>query len=103
MPEKQINEWIVPTMAGMLVSLLRRFRKNRNERFGVVVVRFLTHVGTCMIAGYIVGGAIDYLEYPRLLAPMCALAGLYGTMLVDWVEETGLVFLTTWIKSKIEK
>lgn len=99
---KDLENWILPTVAGMTVSILRRFRRQRNERLAVVAIRFIAHSGTCIIAGYIASGILTHFNYPSLIAPACALAGLYGTMLADWVEETGLAIFTTFIKKKVE-
>ncbi len=97
------KEWIIPTLAGMIVSLLRRFRRNRNEKHLIVFVRFVSHVSTCVFAGYVAGGVLQYLGYTDFISPGCALAGLFGTMAVDWIEETGLVFLSAWVKNKVNQ
>lgn len=103
MADNSHSEWIFPTLAGMVVSTLRRFRRNRNEKWRIVLVRFLTHVATCMLAGYVVGGVVEHFGYQSLLAPACALSGLFGTMLVDWIEESGIAILSTWVKNKADQ
>ncbi|PID66580.1 MAG: hypothetical protein CR975_02070 [Gammaproteobacteria bacterium] len=102
MPEKT-TEWLIPTIAGMGVGALRRFRRRHNERWRVVFGRFLVHSGTCVIAGYIAAGLLNYFNLPGLIAPVSALAGLYGTMLVDWLEEVGLTYLDAFAKSYLDK
>ncbi len=102
MPNKN-NEWLMPTVAGMLVATFRRFRRKRDEPRTIVFLRFLSHTGTCVIAGYITAGLLLYFNYQELMAPVCALAGLYGTMLVDWIEEDGLALFKIVIKQRIER
>ncbi|PID61704.1 MAG: hypothetical protein CR974_04035 [Gammaproteobacteria bacterium] len=100
--DKDHQDWIIPTAAGMVVASLRRFRRQREETWPVVLARFLSHAGTCVIAGYITAGILHYFKLPNLTAPACALAGLYGTLLVDWVEEDGFPLLTAYVKSRIK-
>ncbi len=100
LPDKT-GEWILPTIFGMCVATMRRFRRKPNEKWRVVIVRFLAHSGTCVIAGYITAGLLNYLNVPSLIAPVCALAGLYGTMLVDWIEEEGFPLFTAYIKNRL--
>lgn len=95
-------EWLVPTFAGMAVASMRRFRRRPHERWRVVIGRFCAHACTCMIAGYVVGGLLLYWQLPRLTPPLCALAGLYGTMLVDWLEEAGLRYLKGYLKGYLK-
>lgn len=102
MDNNHLPEWVIPTAAGMGVATLRRFRRNPDETRLAVIVRFFAHVATCMIAGYITGGVIDYFNYPKLVAPVCALAGLYGTTLALWVEDAGMAYLNHFLKNKIE-
>lgn len=102
MSEDNTRDWLLPTLAGMGVATLRRFRRRSNETWRVVLGRFLAHAGTCVIAGYVVGGLLNHFGMPSLVAPVCALAGLYGTMLADWLEEFGINYLNTYIKNRIK-
>lgn len=97
------KEWLLPTLAGVALATLRRFRRKIREHWFVTVVRFLAHVGTCMASGYITWGLLLYFDTPKLIPPLCAVAGMYGTIIVDWAETSGTGLLTEYVRSKTQR
>ncbi len=100
---KDHDVWLFPTLFGGVVSLLRRFRRNKDEHGAIVVIRFCSHVSTSILCGYVAFNALDYWQYPRLAPSVCAVSGLFGSVILDWIEEVGVGLFTEFIKQYIVK
>lgn len=97
------KDWLLPTLAGVAVATLRRFRRQKKESIWVTLFRFASHAATCMACGYITWGLLIYFDAPKLVPPLCAISGMCGTIIVDWIEDSGTGLLTEYIRSKTKR